>query len=124
VLKYLKTHEWAKIEAGTAVVGISDHAQAELGDIVFVELPRKGLKVKQGEHLATVESTKAAAEVYAPLSGEVIEVNNAVTVSPQLLNESPLDKGWIARIKISRLEEAQGLLDEKAYQEFAQKEKH
>jgi glycine cleavage system H protein len=124
VLKYLKTHEWAKIEAGIAVVGISDHAQSQLGDIVFVELPRKGLKVKAGERLATVESTKAAAEVYAPLSGEVIEVNNAVIASPQLLNESPQDKGWIARIKISRLEEAQTLLDEKAYQEFIKAEKH
>jgi glycine cleavage system H protein len=124
MIKFSKTHEWAKIEGNIAIVGISDHAQHELGDVVFVELPKIGAKVKQASLLTTVESTKAAAEVYAPLSGEVIEVNKSLSSGPQLVNESPYEKGWIVKIKIADPKESGNLMDEPAYKEFLKTEKH
>ena len=121
-LRFAKTHEWAKISGEEAIIGISDYAQAELGDVVFVELPEIGKQLKQGEQFGTIESTKAASELYSPLSGKVTAVNEELTNSPQLVNEDPLGKGWMVQIKISSPQEAGGLLTEQEYKEYLEKE--
>ncbi len=121
-IKFTKTHEWVKIENSIAIVGITDYAQSELGDIVFVELPSLGNKIAKNMPCATVESTKAASEVYAPLSGEVIEINSELNNNPQLINESPYDKGWLFKIKIANREEISQLMDKDIYKEFVEKE--
>lgn len=123
MVKFTKTHEWVKIENNEAIVGITDYAQSELGDIVFVELPATGSKILRESRLATLESTKAAAEVYAPLSGEVVEVNKELENSPQLVNEEPLGKGWIAKLKITEPKEISFLWDEETYKNFLEQEK-
>jgi glycine cleavage system H protein len=123
-LKFNKTHEWAKIEENTAVIGITDYAQTQLGDIVFIEVPSVGDKIEKASQFATIESTKAAGEIYAPLSGEVIEVNSEAINNPQWINESPLDKGWMIKIKIDKEEEINELMDETSYREFVAKESH
>jgi glycine cleavage system H protein len=123
MLKFSKTHEWAKIEENIATVGITDYAQEELGDIVFIELPSVGDKLKQFSQFGTIESTKAASELYAPLSGEIIEVNNELVNNPQWINEDPQGKGWMIKIKIEELKEIENLLDEDAYKELIEKEK-
>lgn len=98
-LKYAKSHEWVKLSGDVATVGITDHAQAELTDIVFVELPAVGRKVKAGEACAVVESVKTASDIYAPVAGEVIEVNQAVSKKPELANTSPYTEGWFFKLK-------------------------
>ncbi|MDR0646399.1 MAG: glycine cleavage system protein GcvH [Elusimicrobiota bacterium] len=108
--KFSKTHEWAFIEGGSAAVGISDHAQHEISDIVFVELPKIGDKVEAGKRAAVIESVKSASDFYSPLSGEVIEVNNAVASDPSLVNKAPHGEGWIYKIKLSNPSEADSLL--------------
>jgi glycine cleavage system H protein len=108
--KFSKTHEWAFIDGDTAVVGISDHAQHEISDIVFVELPKAGDKVEAGKRAAVIESVKSASDFYSPLSGEVIEVNNAVSSDPSLVNKAPHGEGWIYKIKLSNPAEADSLL--------------
>lgn len=114
-LKYTKTHEWARLEGdGTVTVGITDHAQSQLGDLVFVELPEVGATVAAGKECAVVESVKAAADVYSPLTGEVLAVNEALTDSPELINEEPYGKGWLFRI--STRDSLDGLLDAAAYE--------
>lgn len=123
-LKFSKTHEWAKIENDIAVIGISEYAQKSLGDIVFVDLPKVGVKIKQSSQFGTIESTKAASEVYTPLSGEVIEINKDLINSPQWINEDPFGKGWMAKIKIEDSKEIDRLMDEKAYKDFVAKEAH
>jgi len=123
-LKFSKTHEWARIEGAFAFVGISDHAQKELGDIVFVELPRVGEKVKKDGRFGTVESTKAASELYLPLSGEVVSTNSELGKAPQLVNESPLEKGWMIKIKLENSAEAKELMDDAGYNAFVAQEKH
>jgi len=123
-LKFSKTHEWVRVEGNAAVIGITDHAQKELGDIVFVELPRVGEKVKKDGRFGTVESTKAASELYSPLSGETIGANSDLAKAPQLVNESPLDKGWMIKIKIADLGDLKDLMDEAAYNSFIASEKH
>lgn len=123
-LRFSKTHEWAKIENNTAVIGITEYAQKSLGDIVFVELPKIGAKVKQALQFGTIESTKAASELYAPLSGEVVEINKELANNPQWINEEPFDKGWMIKIKIESIKEPDSLLDEKTYREFVAKESH
>lgn len=115
-LKYTKDHEWVKPEDGTARVGITHHAQKELGDIVFVELPEMGKKVKKGELVATVESVKAVGEVYAPASGEVVEVNTALESSPELVNKDPYGEGWIFALKVADPAELDELMDAAAYE--------
>ena len=115
---FTKTHEWAHVEGGIATIGISEHAQEELGDIVFIELPGTGDTLIQGERFGTIESTKAASELFAPLNGEVIEVNGTVADSPQLINEDPLGKGWLVKIKVSDPSQLDSLMDESAYKEF------
>ncbi len=122
MIKYSETHEWAKIEGDQAVIGITDHAQSELGDIVFIELPSVGSTVSRNDRFGTVESTKAASELFSPLSGEVVAVNSELSSNPQWVNESPLDKGWMIKIKIKDTAELAALLDESAYQELLSKE--
>ncbi len=114
-LKYTESHEWVRVEDGVAVVGITDHAQHELGDIVFVELPEIDAEYGAGEAAATVESVKAASDIYSPLSGRVVEVNEALEDSPELVNKSPYGDGWIFKIEISDPSELDALLDADAY---------
>lgn len=115
-LQYAKTHEWAKQLADDVVeVGISDYAQESLGDVVYVELPEVGDSVSATEECAAVESVKAASDIYAPVSGEIIEVNEALNDEPELLNASPYENGWIFRIKASDLSELDSLLDAEGY---------
>lgn len=117
-MKYTKDHEWLKIESGdVAVIGITDYAQNALGDLVFVELPKLGRQVKKGEHFAVVESVKTAAEVYTPVSGEVVAINDNLSGDPELLKKS-IDEGWIAKIKISNSAELGGLMDKASYDDF------
>ena len=100
-LKFLDSHEWVKVDDSTVIVGISDHAQNELGEVVFVELPAIGDEFVSGDEAAVVESVKAASEVYTPLSGEVIEVNEALEESPELVNTSPYEDGWFFKLRVS-----------------------
>ena len=114
-LKYTKDHEWARLEGNRARVGITDHAQTELTDVVYVELPKVGKVVKQGEEIGVVESVKAASEVYAPLSGKIVEVNRALEDKPELVNQQPYGDGWIAVLEASDPGEARGLMDSASY---------
>ena len=115
--KFAKSHEWVKDNGdGTVTVGVSDHAQGLLGDVVFVELPEVGDDTTATEGFSLVESVKAASDVYAPVSGEIVEVNEELEDSPELVNESPFEEGWIAKIKLSDASELENLLDEATYQ--------
>jgi glycine cleavage system H protein len=114
-LKYAKSHEWVRASGGTATVRITDHAQQELTDIVFVELPSVGRKVKAGEACAVVESVKTASDIYSPVSGEITEVNSAVVDNPALVNSDPHAAGWFYKIKLSNPGELNGLLSPEEY---------
>jgi glycine cleavage system H protein len=115
-LKYAKSHEWIRVDAdGLATVGISEFAQDALGDVVFVELPKDGVTVSAGQEVAVVESVKAASDIYSPVSGSIVAVNDALRDKPELLNSSPLDEGWLFRIKMSNAGEIASLLDAAAY---------
>jgi len=114
-LKYAKSHEWVRVAGDIATVGITDHAQHELTDVVFVELPAVGRKVKAGEACAVVESVKTASDIYSPVSGEVIEVNQPVADGPALVNTEPYAGGWFFKIKLGNLSELNGLLSPEAY---------
>jgi glycine cleavage system H protein len=115
-LLYTKDHEWVRIEGGLATVGITDFAQGELGDVVFVQLPEAGTKIDQGQAFGTIEAVKAVADIYAPLSGEVTEVNTLLTDKPETMNQDPYGVGWIAKIKLSKQEtEKPNLLSPAAY---------
>ncbi|RME93882.1 MAG: glycine cleavage system protein GcvH [Verrucomicrobia bacterium] len=116
-LRYASTHEWVRLDGDLATVGISDHAQAELTDIVYVELPEVGADVAAGDSCAVVESVKTASDVYAPLSGKIIAVNEAVAKDPALINTDPYGEGWLFQIKPSDLSEYEDLLDADAYAE-------
>ena len=109
-LKYAKSHEWVRVEGEVATVGITDHAQHELTDVVFVELPQAGRKVKTGEPAAVVESVKTASDIYSPLSGEILESNQAVVDQPALVNSDPYGKGWFFKLKLSQPGELDKLL--------------
>src|ERR1044071_9037295 len=109
-LKYAKSHEWIRVSGGVGTVGITDHAQHELTDVVFVEVPAVGRKVKAGEAVAVVESVKTASDVYSPVSGEVIESNKAVTEKPDLVNSDPYGQGWFYKIKLSQPAEADKMM--------------
>lgn len=115
-LKYSSTHEWVKPEADTAVIGITDYAQSELGEIVFVELPKVGAKCDKGEVLGTIESYKTVSDLMCPVSGEVLEVNSALADSPQFVNESPYQEGWLIKLKMSDPSELDGLLSAEQYE--------
>lgn len=121
-LFFTKSHEWVKVEDDTGTAGITDYAQKQLGDVVFVELPKVGEEFSQFSQFGVVESTKAASELYIPLSGKVVEVNNELVDNPQWVNEDPFGKGWMIKIKIKELEEVKNLLDENAYKELIGKE--
>ena len=114
-LKYAKSHEWVRVSGDTAIVGITDHAQAELTDIVFVELPALGRRVKAGEACAVVESVKAASEVYVPVSGEVVEVNKELEGDPALVNRDAESGAWFMKVKLSNPAELDELMDKAAY---------
>ena len=116
-LKYTKSHEWIRLADGIATVGITDHAQHELTDVVFVELPAAGRPVKAGEACAVVESVKTASDIYAPVSGQILESNPAVVETPALVNTDPHGGGWFFKIKLSNPAEADGLLTPAAYQQ-------
>ena len=120
-LKYLESHEWAKIEDdGTVTVGISDHAQELLGDIVFVELPQVGSSVAKQADVAVVESVKAASDVYSPVSGEIIATNENLENAPETVNSSPYDDGWFFKIKPTNIEEVSDLLDAETYKQLSE----
>ena len=122
-LKYSKDHEWIKIEAKTGTCGITDHAQHLLTDVVFVELPSKGTVVKAGDRIAVVESVKAVSDVYSPVSGKVIDANNELEESPDLVNTDPYGKGWIFKLELSDPAEADKLMDSATYSKFIAEEK-
>ena len=114
-LKYAKSHEWVRVSGDTATVGITDHAQHELTDIVFVELPAVGQKVKAGEACAVVESVKTASDIYSPVSGEILEMNPAVVDKPELVNSDPHGNGWFYKIKLGDAAELKALLTPENY---------
>jgi glycine cleavage system H protein len=114
-LHYTKDHEWLKLDGDTATVGITDYAQGALGDLVFVELPKLGQKVEKGKSFAVVESVKAASEVYAPVTGEVMAINDALTGSPETINGDPFGNGWIAKIKLADKGQLKDMMDAPGY---------
>ncbi|MDP8918614.1 MAG: glycine cleavage system protein GcvH [Pseudomonadota bacterium] len=116
--RYTKDHEYIRIEGDTGTVGISDYAQGQLGDVVFVELPSVGKSLSKGSEAAVVESVKAASEVYAPVSGEVVEVNSDLEASPGTVNEDPAGRGWFLKIRVKDEGELNDLMTEEQYQEF------
>ena len=122
--RYMKSHEWAFLTGKDTVVGISDYAQKEITDVVYVELPKLGRKVSQGEAIAVVESVKAAFDIYAPLSGEVIAVNEALNSNPALLNLDPHGAGWLFKIQASSGQESKTLMNFDQYQDFLKTEAH
>jgi glycine cleavage system H protein len=110
-------HEWLQIDGDTVTIGITEFAQSQLGDVVFVELPKTGRTLKKAETAATVESVKAASDVYAPISGEVVEANDALAADPSLINSDPQGKAWFFKLKLADKGELEGLMDEAAYKE-------
>ncbi len=119
-LRYSKDHMWVVVEGDLARMGITDHAQRELGDVVFLDLPEVGRKCAQGEVVGSIESVKTTSDLFTPLSGEVVEANTVVRDSPNMVNADPLGQGWLFRIRLSSPDELKQLLDFKAYMEFAQ----
>jgi glycine cleavage system H protein len=119
-LLYTKDHEWAKIDGDNATIGITDYAQHALGDITFIDVPKVGAKIKQSQWCATVESVKAASDVYAPLTGEVIKANTELADHPELVNKSAYESGWFARIKIADSTEKSKLMTSAQYKEYVQ----
>jgi glycine cleavage system H protein len=115
---YTKEHEWVRVEGGLGVVGITDHAQKELGDIVYVDLPKPGAHLEQGKTLGSVESVKAVSDIYAPVSGEVVEVNPLLSTAPEKLNEDPHGDAWLVKIKLSAPDQIKGLLSAEDYQNY------
>lgn len=121
-LRYTETHEWIRVDGEMVKIGITDHAQEELTDIVYIELPEVGKKVKMGEEIATVESVKAASDIYSPVSGEIVEVNEKLRDSPELLNTSPYEEGWIVIIKIENMDDVEKLMTAEQYKEKIEKQ--
>jgi glycine cleavage system H protein len=117
-LKYTKEHEWISVQGAIGTVGITSHAQKELGDITFVELPEKGKPVSAGNSMATIESVKAASDIYAPVSGKIIDVNTILTDSPETINSSPYGEGWICKIEMKDPDQLKGLMDAAGYGEY------
>jgi len=114
-LRYTKDHEWIRVEGTTGIIGITDYAQGELGDIVFVEVPGKGTKLIQGKAFGTIEAVKAVSELFAPVSGEVLEANKAVQETPEVVNKDPYGNGWMIKVKLENPKEADALLAVDAY---------
>jgi glycine cleavage system H protein len=118
-LYFTKSHEWAKVDGDVATLGVSDFAQNELGDITYLELPEPGTTITQGEPLGVIESVKAASDIYTALSGEVLETNQDVVDSPELVNSSPYDKAWLVKVRLSDTSEVNNLMDSEKYTEYA-----
>jgi glycine cleavage system H protein len=116
--KYTEEHEWVQVEGETGTVGVTEYAAGELGDVVFVELPEVGGDVNMGDAVGTIESVKAVADLYAPVSGEILEINEAIVESPELVNTDPLEGGWMFKIRLADSSELERLLDAKAYEEL------
>ncbi|MEO0080195.1 MAG: glycine cleavage system protein GcvH [candidate division WOR-3 bacterium] len=123
-LKYSKTHEWVRVDGDIATVGITDFAQQELSDIVFVEITALGQKVQQSDSIGIIEAVKAVADLYAPVSGEVVEANDAVKATPALVNSDPYGQGWLAKIRLTNSAELESLLGPAAYAELAKRSAH
>lgn len=122
-LRYTESHEWIQDNGdGTVTVGITDHAQEALGDVVFVELPEVGRELEAGEEFGVIESVKAASDLYAPLAGEIVEVNESLEDAPETVNDSPYENGWIAKLKLADATALDGLLDADAYAQLAEAE--
>jgi glycine cleavage system H protein len=121
-LRFTKDHEWVRLDGDLAVIGITDYAQSQLGDVVYVELPEIGRLVEQGKEAAVVESVKAASEVYAPISGEVAAVNDALAADPARVNADPLGEGWFLKLRPADPSEFDGLMDEAAYRRFVEEQ--
>ena len=119
-VKFTDEHEWIRLDGDIATVGITDYAQNQLGDVVYVELPKPGQKVEKGKQAAVVESVKAASEIFAPVSGEVVEVNQALVDEPATVNADPMGRGWFLKLKIANRAELDALMDETAYQKFVE----
>ncbi|HXA70969.1 MAG TPA: glycine cleavage system protein GcvH [Stellaceae bacterium] len=119
-LKYSKDHEWVRIDGAAAVVGISDYAQTQLGDVVYVEVPEVGRKLEQGKEAAVVESVKAASEVYAPISGEVTAVNAELAGEPGRVNADPMGEGWFFKMTVAKPKELEALMDEAQYKAYVE----
>jgi glycine cleavage system H protein len=117
-VKYSKEHEWIRVEGEVGTIGITNYAQEQLGDVVFVDVPEVGRKVTKGESVAVVESVKAASDIFAPVSGEVVEKNAALSETPGDVNAEPMGKGWFFKIRLSNKSDLDGLMDEAAYNEF------
>jgi glycine cleavage system H protein len=123
--RFTKDHEWVRLEGDVAVIGITDYAQSQLGDVVYVELPEIGRRVEHGKETAVVESAKAASEVYAPVSGEVVAVNDAIVEDPAKVNADAMGEGWFIKIRLADPKELDALMDDQAYQAFvAEQEQH
>ena len=120
--RYAKSHEYVHVEGGVGTIGITDYAQKELGDVVFVELPQVGAELEQGDELGSIESVKAVSELFSPVSGEVVEVNEALTEKPELVNTDPYGDGWMIRVKLATPEEVDELMDAEEYEEYIEKE--
>ena len=116
--RYTKDHEWIKIDGSSGTVGITDYAQHELGDVVFVELPKVGAKIKAGESFGSVESVKAVSDIFSPVSGEIAEINASLVDSPEKINQDPHGTAWLVRLKLDDPKEASSLMDAKAYQAY------
>jgi len=117
-LHFTEEHEWIRVEGDTATIGISAYAQEQLGDVVFVDLPQPGKKVEKGKEVAVVESVKAASEVYAPVSGEIVAVNSDLATEPARVNSDPMGNGWFVKIKLANKAELDGLMDQAAYDAY------
>jgi glycine cleavage system H protein len=121
-LRYTRDHEWVRVDGDLAVVGITDYAQSQLGDVVYVELPEIGRRVEQGKEAAVVESVKAASEVYAPVSGEVVEVNEVLADDPARVNADPIGEGWFIKLRLDDAKQLDTLMDEEAYKRFVEEQ--
>lgn len=120
---YTETHEWVSVEAEVATVGITDYAQAQLGDVVFLELPRTGKPVEAGDSFGVIESVKAASDLYSPVSGTIVEINESLADSPETVNSDPFGKGWLIKVRLNG-DLSEGLLDEAGYKSLTEGERH
>ena len=120
--RFTKDHEWVRLDGDVAVIGITDYAQAQLGDVVYVELPEIGRLIEQGKEAAIVESVKAASDVYAPVSGEVVEVNEALAGDPAKVNADPMGEGWFLKLRLADAKQLDALMDEAAYRRFIEEQ--
>ena len=120
--RYAKSHEYVHVEGAVGTIGITDYAQKELGDVVFVELPQVGVELEQGDEMGSIESVKAVSELFAPVSGQVVEVNEALADKPELVNTDPYGDGWMIKVRLNAADEVDELMDAEEYEEYIEKE--